>query len=154
MEDICLRSILLQNCSWSIAICNHHGPELAYFVNKFSQFMLAPIEVHWKAVKQILRYLNGFPKFNLHLRRNTDLNWTAFCDVGWASDPDDRRSTSGMCVYLGSNLITWQSKKQQTISRSSTKAEYRSLACVVAELSWLKSYTFELRVKQSHASIV
>lgn len=84
-------------------------PDLAYSVNKVCQFMQAPTDVHWKAVKRILRYLKGTSRFGLHLRRSNNLALTAFCDADWASDPDDPRSTSGLCVYLGNNLITWQS---------------------------------------------
>lgn len=69
-----------------------------------------------------------------------------YCDADWASDPDDRRSTSSICVYLGCNLVTWQSKKQHTVSRSSTEAEYRSLAHLVAEITWIQSLLAELQI--------
>ena len=129
-------------------------PELAYSVNRVCQFMQAPTEIHWKAVKRILRYLKGTPKLGIHLRRSPTLNLMAFCDADWGSDLDDRRSTTGWCVYLGNNLVTWQSKKQHTVSRSSAEAEYRSLAGVVAELAWIKSLLSELRVHQPRAPIV
>uniref|UniRef100_A0A2N9FUI9 Reverse transcriptase Ty1/copia-type domain-containing protein n=1 Tax=Fagus sylvatica TaxID=28930 RepID=A0A2N9FUI9_FAGSY len=63
---------------------------------------------------------------------------TAFTDADWAGDPCDRRSTSGIIVFLGNNPITWLAKKQHTVSRSSTEAEYRSLASGAAELSWIR----------------
>lgn len=129
-------------------------PELAFSVNKVCQFMQSPTDVHWRAVKRILRYLRGTMKFGLHLRRCDDLSLTAFCDADSGNNPDDGRSTSGMAVFLGTNLITWQSKKQQVVSRSSTEAEYRSLACVVAELAWLKSLLSELQVPQPKPPVV
>ena len=105
-------------------------------------------------MKHTLRYLKGKPKLGIHLRRSSTLNLTTFCDADWGNDLDDRRSTTGWCVYLGNNLITWESKKQPTVSRSSAEAEYRSLAGVVAELSWIKSLLSELRVHQPRAPIV
>lgn len=99
--------------------------------------MQIPSLTHWQAVKRILRYLNGSLEFGLSLQpaQHTSLSLEGFCDADWASDPDDRRSTSGFCVYLGPNPVSWQSKKQHTISRSSTEAEYRSLAQLTAELT-------------------
>lgn len=68
--------------------------------------------------------------------------------VDWASDPNDRRSTSGVCVYYGSNLVSWLSKKQQVVSRSSIEAEYRSLVVAVSEILWLQCLLKELHVPQ------
>ncbi|XP_062089010.1 uncharacterized mitochondrial protein AtMg00810-like [Humulus lupulus] len=79
-------------------------PGITYVANRVSQVMQTPLESHWKVAKKILRYLKGF------------------CDPDWASDPDDRWSTTGFCIYLGSNLVPWTSKKQRTVSRSSTEA--------------------------------
>lgn len=118
--------------------------DLAYSVNKVCQFMHQPLLSHWIAVKRILRYLNGTKHMGLLFSPCHNPRLLALCDADWASDPIDRRSTSGFCVFLGSNLISWMSKKQQVVSRSSTEAEYRALALVVAELSWLKSLFHEL----------
>lgn len=82
-------------------------PEISFSVNKVSQFMHSPLQPHWKAVKRILRYLRGTLHFGLFLHRSPTLNVTGFSDADWATDSDDRRSTSGMCVYLGKNLVTW-----------------------------------------------
>ena len=121
-------------------------PELSYSVNKVCQFMHKPLEAHWQAVKRILRYLSGTLDYGLHLTKSTHLNLTAFCDADWGSDPDDRKSTSGFCVYLGANVVSWASKKQHIVSRSSTEAEYRSLAHTTAEVTWLSSLLGELQV--------
>ena len=99
--------------------------------------MQAPLESHLKIVKRILRYLKGTLHHGLHLRKSYNLDLIAICDVNQAFDPNDLRSTFGFCVYFGSNLVTQQSKKQHIVSRSSTKVEYRSLASLVTEISWL-----------------
>lgn len=123
-------------------------PDIAYSVNKVSQFMHKPLLSHWQCVKRILRYLRGTSTMGLFLQRCSHPKLSAMCDADWAADPTDRRSTSGFCVYYGSNLISWTSKKQAVVSRSSTEAEYRALALVVAEISWLKSLISELHLPQ------
>uniref|UniRef100_A0A2N9HXJ7 Integrase catalytic domain-containing protein n=1 Tax=Fagus sylvatica TaxID=28930 RepID=A0A2N9HXJ7_FAGSY len=108
-------------------------PDISFSVHQVCQYMSAPTTIHFVAAKRILRYICGtlfhgvaFTPGPLHL--------SAFTDADWAGDPNDRRSTSGYLVYLGSNRITWSAKKQPTMSRSSIKSEYRALAIASAEL--------------------
>ncbi|XP_030497916.1 uncharacterized mitochondrial protein AtMg00810-like [Cannabis sativa] len=120
-------------------------PNIAFSVNKVCQFMQSPLQYHPVAVKRILRYLADTLDNGLHLKRPTSMDIEEFYDAVWAANPDDRRSTIGYCIFLGGNLIGWQSKKQQTISRSSTEAEYRGLATVVTEVNWRQSFLSELK---------
>jgi hypothetical protein len=118
---------------------------LTFAINKASQFMSDPTDHHWQLVKRILRYVKGTLNHGLTFVSTPNLALQAFCDSDWAGDPDDRRSTSGFAIYLGSNLISWSSKKQPTVSRSSTEAEYRCLAVTTAELTWISSLLKELK---------
>ncbi|PNX93512.1 histone deacetylase, partial [Trifolium pratense] len=124
-------------------------PDISYSVNKVCQFMAHPLESHWKAVKRILRYLKGTLNYGLLLQPSPSsppFSLRAYSDADWATDQDDRRSTSGSCIYFGSNLVSWGSKKQQLVARSSTEAEYRSMANTTAELLWIQSILQELQV--------
>lgn len=81
-------------------------PEISFLVNKVCQYMHQPLENHWKCVKRILRYLKGTLQHGLVIRNSANLALTGFCDADWASDLDDRRSTSGVCIFLGHNLVS------------------------------------------------
>ncbi|XP_021807084.1 uncharacterized protein LOC110750984 [Prunus avium] len=109
-------------------------PDIAFSVNQACQFMHHPMESHVVAVERILRYLKGTLDFGIHFQPGI-LNLQAYSDADWASDPNDRRYVSGFIVYLGSSPISWASKKQHTVSRSSIEAEYRALAIAAAELA-------------------
>ena len=86
-------------------------PEISYIVNKLSQFLHCPIDMHWKACKRVLRYLCGSIDHGLHIQPAFQFNLTSFLDADWASCVDDRWSTSGFCVFLGLNFISWSSRK-------------------------------------------
>jgi hypothetical protein len=77
-----------------------------------------------------------------------------YSDADWAGCPDTRRSTSGYCVYLGDNVVSWSSKRQVTVSRSSAEAEYRSVAHAVAEAVWLRQLLVEHHRPIERATIV
>jgi hypothetical protein len=112
-------------------------PDIAFAVNKVSQFMQDPHEPHWTAIKRILRYLKATIEYTFCIYKLSSHQLIAFLDSDWAGCPDDRKSTSGYCVFLGKNLISWSSKKQPTVSRSSTESEYKALAnASVEHLNW------------------
>jgi hypothetical protein len=112
-------------------------PDLTHAVNLVCQFMHQPGASHFQAVKRILRYLQGTLDYGLRLLSRSSLSLYGFSDADWAGCLDTRRSTTGYCIYLGANCISWASKKQPTVSRSNAKAEYRSMSTTTAELTWL-----------------
>jgi histone deacetylase 1/2 len=127
-------------------------PDISYSVNKVCQFLHTPTTVHWTTVKRILRYLQGTISLGLRIRKSTSILLSAFSDADWAGCPDDRRSTGGFAVFFGSNLISWSARKQATVSRSSTEAEYKALANATAEVIWVQTLLKELGVPQPRAA--
>ncbi|GAA0184987.1 transmembrane signal receptor [Lithospermum erythrorhizon] len=116
---------------------NFTRPDLTYFVHHLSQFMQNPQRVHWNAILHVVRYLKGTMSHGLLYSAQSDLTLEAYCDADYGRCPITMRSITGFCVLLGTSLISWKSKKQTTVSRSSVEAEYRSAAAAVCELKWL-----------------
>jgi hypothetical protein len=102
--------------------------------------------VHWTAVKHILRYIRGTLKVGLTFQRSRSSLLSGFLDADWAGCLDDRRSTGGFAIFFGPDLISWSARKQATVSRSSTKAEYKVVANATAELIWVEALARELGV--------
>jgi transposase InsO family protein len=127
-------------------------PDISYAVHQVSQFVSAPRSTHYAAVLRILRYLKGTLFHGLHFSAQSPLTLRAYSDADWVGDPTDRRSTTGYCFLLGSSLISWRSKKQSVVARSSTEAEYRALADTTSELLWLRWLLQDLGVSTSSAT--
>lgn len=108
-------------------------PDIQYAVQQVCLHMHDPRESHLTALKRILRYVRGTMELGLHIRTSSSHDLVAYSDADWARCPDTRKSTSGYAVFLGDNLVSWSSKRQQTVSRSSTEAEYRAVANAIAE---------------------
>jgi histone deacetylase 1/2 len=129
-------------------------PDLSFAVNKVCQYLSLTTSVHYEAVKRILRYIKGTVSTGLRLRKASSSVLNIFTDADWAGCSDDRRSTGGFAIYLGPNLISWSSRKQPTVSRSSTEAEYKALANGTAEAIWIQSVLKELGVYQSRPPVL
>ena len=119
-------------------------PDLTFAVSVVSQFMHAPRTSHMEAVHHILRYLKTCPGLGLFFTAGQQTGVSCFTDADYAGSKSDRRSTSGFCTFYGKHLISWKSKKQAVVSRSSAEAEYRAMAQGTCELLWLRSLLQEL----------
>jgi hypothetical protein len=119
-------------------------PDISYAVQQVCLHMHDPREPHLDALKRILRYVRGTLHMGLLVRPSAALEMVVYSDADWAGCPDTRKSTSGYAVFLGDNLVSWSSKRQNTVSRSSAEAEYRAVANAVAEASWLRQLLSEL----------
>ena len=128
---------------------SHTRPDIAFVVNRLSQFLEAPSDIHQQAATRILRYLKGAPATGLFFNADSDLKLRGYSDSDWGACPDTRCSVTGFCFFLGSSLISWKSKKQPTVSRSSSEAEYRALAHATCEAQWLLYLLTDLHILHS-----
>jgi hypothetical protein len=129
-------------------------PDISYAVQQICLFMHNPMDTHMHALRRILRYIQGTKHYGLHLYSSSTTSLISYTDADWGGCPDTRRSTSGYCVFLGDNLLSWSSKRQPTLSRSSAEAEYRGVANVVSESCWLRNLLLELHCPIHKATLV
>ncbi|XP_072053949.1 uncharacterized protein [Arachis hypogaea] len=121
-------------------------PDLSYSVGCLSQFMDSPTDAHLKAAYRIIRYLKQSPATGLFFCVNNSFTLSGYTDSDWGACKDTRKSISGYCFFLDQTLISWKSKKQATVSRSSSEAEYRALANGTCELVWLLKLLKEFNI--------
>ena len=124
----------------------HTRPDISFAVNMVSQFMHSPGPEHNEAALRILRYLKGTPGKGLLFANRGHFQVEVFTDADWAGSVTDRRSTSGYCTFIGGNLVTWRSKKQGVVARSSAEAEFRAAALGICEVIWIKRLLEDLKV--------
>lgn len=129
-------------------------PEVCFSIHKASQYLHAPTDAHWSFVKRILRYLKATMNSGLFIRKSPHTALTVYTDADWASNFDDRKSTTGYAIFMGPNLISWNSKKQQTVARSSTEAEYRAIGLATVELTLIQALLRDIGFHSAHTPIL
>jgi len=124
-------------------------PDISFAVHTVSKFMQSPTHFHLSAVHRILRYLLGTSTRGLFFPTGSSPTLQAYSDADWAGCPDTRKSTTGWCMFLGDAPISWKCKKQDSVSKSSTEAEYRSMSAACSEVIWLRGLLSELGFSQA-----
>ncbi|KAL1326862.1 hypothetical protein AAHE18_13G259400 [Arachis hypogaea] len=99
--------------------------------------------------KKFMRYVKGTVDHGLLFSKSTDFRLLTFSDADWGGDLNDRKSSTGFCVYLGCNMISWKSNKQTRVSRSSTEAEYRAMCAAQTVLMSIQQLLGELQIPQT-----
>jgi hypothetical protein len=113
-------------------------PDIAYAVHILTQFVSAPTTIHYAHLLRVLRYLRGTMSRRLFYATSSQPTLHAYSDATWASDHVDRRSVTDYCIFFGGSPISWKSKRQTAVSRSSAEAKLRALATTTAEIIWLR----------------
>ncbi|XP_014519717.1 uncharacterized protein LOC106776760 [Vigna radiata var. radiata] len=124
-------------------------PDLCFSINLLSQFMQSPTDYHYRIIQHVIRYIKSKPSEGLFFSADSPTQLKAFSDSDGATYPNTIRSTIGFCVFLGSSLISWKSKKQSIVSRSSTEAECRALAATTCEIQWIHYLLDDLQVQEA-----
>ncbi|GKB02022.1 ribonuclease H-like domain-containing protein [Tanacetum coccineum] len=144
---------LYRSLACSLQYLTFTRPDITYAVQQVCLYMHDLWEPHFFALKWILQYVQGTLDYGLQLFSSTNDSLIAYLDADWAGCPTTRWSTLGYCVFLGNNLLSWSSKHQPTLSRSSA-AECRGVANTVAETCWIRNLLHELHTPLSSATIV
>ncbi|XP_019099586.1 PREDICTED: uncharacterized protein LOC109132433 [Camelina sativa] len=126
-------------------------PDIQFAVNLVCQRMHAPTVADFSLLKRIIRYIKGTVDFGISFSKNADFTLRAYSDSDYAGCQTTSRSTGGFCTFLGNNLISWSAKRQNSVSRSSTEAEYRCLSDTAAEVNWIKDMLDNIGMPLTHA---
>ncbi|KAK9047968.1 hypothetical protein SSX86_033070 [Deinandra increscens subsp. villosa] len=129
-------------------------PAITYTVSVLSQFVTDPLQNHMDAATRVLRYLKSTLGQGILLPKEGGMSLLSYCDADWLGCPMSRRSRTGYLLTLGGAPISWKSKKQSVVSRSSTEAEYRAMAATVSEVLWVRWLLSELDVKQGEPTLL
>ena len=125
-----------------------------FCVKKLSQFLQTPIVPQWNACKRIMRYAKGTLSHGLFIKPASLFNLEGYLDSEWATNIDDMKSFSGICVFLSGNLITWSSRKQKVVACSSTKAQYKALSNAATGLMWVQHLLTEIGISVSQPLVL
>ncbi|UYV75442.1 hypothetical protein LAZ67_13000282, partial [Cordylochernes scorpioides] len=118
-------------------------PDIAYAVSALGQFSNDPRRQHWNAAKRVLRYLKGTSCLRITYRKSNEA-LHGYADADWGGNLVDRKSHTGIVYFLARGPIAWESKKQQTVTLSSTESEYIALCEAGKEAVYLRALLYEM----------
>jgi hypothetical protein len=127
-------------------------PDISFVLQQVSQFMQTPHHLHLVVVRHIIRYLRGSPGHGLFFSTGFPLRLVTYSDADWADCPDTWQSVMGWYMFLGDSLISWKSKKQARVSKSSIESEYRAMSTACSEIVWLRGLLAELGFSESYST--
>lgn len=124
-------------------------PDIVQVVCMVARFQASPKQSHVNVVRRIFKYLQGTLTYGLWYPKKGDFTLQTYIDAGWAVCVDDRKSTSGGAFFLGDRLVSWHSKKQESISLSTAEAEYIAVATCCSQVLWMKQTLKDIQVEFS-----
>ncbi|MBW0495211.1 hypothetical protein O181_034926 [Austropuccinia psidii MF-1] len=133
-------------------ISTNTRPDITFAVSHLSRFLEKPGITHWTACLQVLRYLYHTRGLSLHYSREGKKGIEAYADADWGNSVVDRRSTSGYIVTVNDHLVSWRTKKQPTVSHSTTEAEYKALSDMTKEVEWLMQLLKEIDLNKENST--
>ncbi|PRQ53257.1 putative RNA-directed DNA polymerase [Rosa chinensis] len=128
-------------------------PDISFSVGVCARYQANPKESHLKAVKRIIRYVSGTSNYGVVYTFDSNVEIAGYTDSDWAGNVDDRRSTSGGCFFVGNNLVSWHSKKQNCVSLSTAEAEYIAAGSCCTQMLWMKQMLNDYGFPQGKLSI-
>ena len=128
-------------------------PDISYSVGVCDRYQANPKESHMIVLKRIIKYVKTIANFGVWYSKDTNDVLDKYFDADWAGNAHDRKSISGGCFYVGNNLVSWMSKKQNSISLSTAKVEYIAASSCCTQLLWMQKLPFDYDIRQEHLTI-
>ena len=128
-------------------------PDISYNVGVCARYQAHPKESHMTTLKRIIKYVTTTADFGVWYSKDTNDVLAGYSDADWAGNTDDRKSTSGGCFYIGNNLVSWMSKKQNSISLSTVEVEYIAAGSCCTQLLWMQKLLLDYGIRQEHLTI-
>ena len=119
---------------------NNTRPDISFAVSQLSKFIAQPGQQHFQALKQLLRYLKGTQHLGIFYPKEGACKLECYVDASWASDPNDGRSVTGYVYLLNGSPISWSSKKQATVAKSTSEAEFYAMSAAASEGAWILQF--------------